>query len=70
MKREEARRAAVLLFRPPVGGFGMLEFGSFERIVETAYDYAMAKIRGWKERDRFVDGSSGMEGDSEKSDGG
>jgi predicted acylesterase/phospholipase RssA len=48
-KTTEAKRDADLCLRPPIDEFGILEFESIDRIVETGYRYAsekLAEIRG------------------------
>jgi predicted acylesterase/phospholipase RssA len=48
-KTDEAKRDADLCLRPPIDEFGVLEFESIDRIVETGYRYAsekLAEIRG------------------------
>jgi NTE family protein len=43
-KTEEAKRDADLCLRPPIDEFGVLEFQSIDRIVETGYRYASEKL--------------------------
>ncbi len=50
-RREEARRLAILVLEPPVEEFGLLEFKSFDRIVEAGYRGAIGRwgrICNWK----------------------
>jgi len=43
-KSDEVKRDADLCLRPPIDEFGVLEFESIDRIVETGYRYASAKL--------------------------
>ncbi len=43
-KTDEAKRDADLCLRPPIDEFGVLEFESIDRIVETGYRYAREKL--------------------------
>jgi len=43
-KTDEAKRDADLCLRPPIDEFGVLEFESIDRIVETGYRYASEKL--------------------------
>jgi len=43
-KTDEVRRDADLCLRPPIDSFGVLEFESIDRIVETGYRYAREKL--------------------------
>ena len=49
-KRRLARAMAVLMLRPPVERFNLLELASFDDIVKTGHDYAMQKLADWPER--------------------
>jgi predicted acylesterase/phospholipase RssA len=51
-RREEAHRLAMLLLRPPVDQFGLLEFASFDDIVNVGYHYTMEAIALWRGDDR------------------
>src|SRR5262249_36975726 len=47
-KTAEVKRAADLCLRPPIDEFGVLEFESIDRIVETGYRYAREKLEELK----------------------
>jgi hypothetical protein len=38
---------ADLVFRPPMGAFGVLEFSSHERIVAAGYQHAVDVLETW-----------------------
>jgi hypothetical protein len=42
----------MLLLRPPVDQFGLLEFASFHDIVNVGYHYTMEAIALWRGDDR------------------
>jgi predicted acylesterase/phospholipase RssA/CRP-like cAMP-binding protein len=44
----EVKAGADFYLRPPVGEFGLLDFGAIDKIVEAGYRYAMAATAGWK----------------------
>ena len=43
-KTDEVKRDADLCLRPPIDEYGVLEFESIDRIVETGYRYAVEKL--------------------------
>jgi NTE family protein/lysophospholipid hydrolase len=47
-KTDEVKRDADLCLRPPIDEFGVLEFESIDRIVETGYRYALEKLENLK----------------------
>ena len=47
-KTDEVKRDADLCLRPPIDEFGVLEFESIDRIVETGYRYAREKLEQLK----------------------
>ena len=54
-RREEARELGILVLRPPVQPFGMLEFTSFKAIVEAGYRDATERIAEWPERAQYAE---------------
>lgn len=50
--REEARRLAMLFFQPPVQNYAMLEFSSFDEIMEVGLRHGREEIARWKDRRR------------------
>ena len=49
-RREEAKREAILFLKPPVREFGLLEFTSFDKIVDAGYRYTVEELRNWTDR--------------------
>ena len=47
-RQAESRRLVDLYFSPGVYGFGMLDWGKFDRIVKAGYDYARGQLDGDK----------------------
>ena len=52
--RAEAEKLAILHLAPPIEQFGMLEFSSFDTIVEAGYTYAKQAVADWAERDEYI----------------
>jgi predicted acylesterase/phospholipase RssA len=52
--RRQARASAVLMLRPPVERFNLLEFAAFDDIVRTGHDYALRALADWPERARYA----------------
>ncbi len=43
---------ADYLLHPPVEGFGLLEFGALDRLIESGYAYTMETLDRWADEDR------------------
>ncbi len=46
---------ADFCFEPPVGGFGLTEYESIEKIVDAGYRHAQQRIEEWAKEPRFED---------------
>jgi len=52
---EVSKTIADFYMNPPIEKFSMLEFKSFEKIIEVGYDYAVKEIEKWKVHDRKLE---------------
>ena len=60
-RREQAEQLAVLLLHPPIQGFGMLEFRSFDALVEVGYRYGLSALDAWQQRAEHIDAPGAAE---------
>jgi len=47
-KTESVKKLVDLYIQPPVGGFGLMQFGSFDAIAAAGYQHAQTALREWK----------------------
>lgn len=48
--QRDASKNVDLVLRPPVGSFGLLEFGAIDRIIELAQEYSREELQVWRAR--------------------
>ncbi len=52
-RANQVRADVDFYFRPPVDRFGLVEYESFDEIVQVGYEYATQKIKEWKQDKSF-----------------
>jgi predicted acylesterase/phospholipase RssA len=58
-KQNLMARQADLVIRPPLEEFGLLEFKSFDRIVEIGYKHALEQLEAWSASRRDPEAPAG-----------